>query len=141
VATVTGFGVIALGALVLLGLPGLAAAPTFLVAFAVMGAGLGVASVTSTHVGTSAAEAAHEEHEGVVLGVLTSAAQVGSTIGLALLLPLAHWVGYAWGFAGAAVVAALGTSSALLLPGRSASATDHGRAQDGQRDLLRHPAG
>jgi hypothetical protein len=111
------------------------------VAFAAMGAGLGLASVTSTHVGTSAAEAAHEEHEGVVLGVLTSAAQVGTTLGLALLLPLAQSVGYAWGFAGAALVAAVGTLSGLLLPGRSASATDQGRAQEGQHDLLRHPAG
>jgi MFS family permease len=116
-ATAAGFAAIAAGAGLLALLP-VSASPVavVLVAFTAMGAGLGIASVTSTHVGTAAASAAYR---GVVSGVLTAAAQVGTTIGLALLLPLAGRTAYAIGFAGAAGVAVLGAWCGRLLPARS----------------------
>ena len=49
--------------------------------FALMGAGLGAASVASTQTGTEAVEV---DQHGVVAGALTSAAQVGTALGLAL---------------------------------------------------------
>jgi MFS family permease len=97
-------------------------------AFVLMGAGLGAAAVASTASGT----AALTEREGVASGVLNAAAQIGTVLGLALLVGLAAARsaalpagpdglvdGYRWGFAGAAVlalaaVAALTRSSARL---------------------------
>jgi hypothetical protein len=51
---------------------------------------LGIASVASTQTGTDAADPAYR---GVASGVLNSAAQVGTAVGVALLLPLATVVG------------------------------------------------
>jgi predicted MFS family arabinose efflux permease len=114
--TATGFAGIAAGAALLALLP-LSGSPVavVLLAFTFMGAGLGVASVTSTHVGTAAASPAYR---GVVSGVLTAAAQVGATIGLALLVPVAGRTTFAVGFLGAAVVAVAGAWCSRLLPGR-----------------------
>ncbi|HZA04876.1 MAG TPA: MFS transporter [Propionibacteriaceae bacterium] len=123
----------AVGGLVLIGMGSLllttvppTGLPVFrlLSAFAVMGLGLGVASVASTSVGTAAAEPADR---GVAGGVLNSAAQLGTALGVALLVPLATRTGdgpegiYAglWlGWVGAAVIAALGIGAAVRLPVR-----------------------
>jgi MFS family permease len=129
VTTAAGFGAIAAGAglLALLAVMGSPVA-WVLLAFTAMGAGLGVASVTSTHVGTAAASPAYR---GVVSGVLTAAAQVGTTIGLALLVPVAGRTSLAVGFAGAAAVAVVGIWCGQLLPGRYVS-----RAPKGDSSLM-----
>jgi MFS family permease len=108
----TGFGAIAAGTVLLAALPA-AGRPMgqLLAAFAVMGAGLGAASVASTHVGTEAPEPAHQ---GVASGVLNAAAQVGTALGLAVIAPVA---GYRTGFVGAGLLALAGLATALLLPG------------------------
>ena len=59
-------------------------------AFALMGLGLGVASVASTAVGTAGVTPADR---GVSGGVLNSAAQLGTALGLAVLIPLATRAG------------------------------------------------
>ena len=90
-------------------------------AFALIGAGLGTASVASTQTGTDAANPAYR---GVASGVLNSAAQVGTATGVALLVPLAAatassvMTGYRIGFLGACVIALGGAISSLLLPAR-----------------------
>jgi hypothetical protein len=100
-----------------------------LAAFAVMGAGLGGASVASTHAG---AEAADPAYQGVASGVLTSASQIGTAFGVAILAPLATAAGsavtggYRTGFIGACALALAGLLTSLLLPPPRASARqDH----------------
>jgi EmrB/QacA subfamily drug resistance transporter len=117
---VTGFGGIALGTTLLLLLPGNGLPVVqLLAAFAVMGTGLGAASVASTQTGTDAAD---PTYRGVASGVLNSAAQVGTAVGVALLLPLAAAVGlntmtgYRIGWIGAGAVALLGALAGLLVP-------------------------
>jgi EmrB/QacA subfamily drug resistance transporter len=120
-----GFTGIALGIVLLLALPdrGLPIVQ-LLAAFALIGAGLGTASVASTQTGTDAADPAYR---GVASGVLNSAAQVGTAVGVALLVPLATatgWAvmtGYRLGFVGAGVIALAGALSSLLVPARPAS--------------------
>src|SRR4029453_13499432 len=86
-----GFTGIALGIVLLLALPeGGLPIVQLLAAFALIGAGLGTASVASTQTGTDAAEAAYR---GVASGVLNSAAQVGTAVGVALLVPPATATG------------------------------------------------
>ena len=117
-----GFTGIAIGITILLTLPagGLPVAQ-LLSAFAVMGAGLGTASVASTQTGTDAAEPAYR---GVASGVLNSAAQVGTAAGVALLVPLATatgstvMAGYRIGFLGACAIALGGALSSFLIPAR-----------------------
>lgn len=102
-----GFVALAGSAGVLAALPG-AGMPIgqLLVAFAGMGAGLGVASVASTHAGTEAVEPGRQ---GVAGGVLMSSAQVGTAFGLAVLTPLAATPDvYRVGFIGAGVLAVAG---------------------------------
>jgi MFS family permease len=82
-------------------------------ASAVMGFGLGVASVGSTAAGTSALS----ERPGLASGLLNSAAQVGTVLGVALIVSLAAATSYDWGFAGAAMIALAG--AATQLPRRS----------------------
>ena len=120
-----GFTGIALGITLLLALPvGGLPILQLLAAFALMGAGLGTAAVASTQTGTDAAEPAYR---GVTSGVLNSAAQVGTAVGVALLIPLATatgWAamtGYRVGFLGAGVIALLGAFSSLLIPARPAA--------------------
>jgi MFS family permease len=92
-------------------------------AFALMGLGLGVASVASTAVGTATVEPADR---GVAAGVLNSAAQLGTALGLAALAPLATRAGGGdglyeglWlGWVGAAAIAVLGIGAAVRLPRR-----------------------
>jgi MFS family permease len=112
-----GFTGIGLGIILLLALPdGGLPIVQLLAAFALMGAGLGTASVASTQTGTDAAEAAYR---GVASGVLNSGAQVGTAVGVALLVPLAMatgWAdmtGYRVGFVGAGVIAFAGCAQQL----------------------------
>jgi MFS family permease len=124
-----GLAAIAAGALLLTATTTAHGDGTWLVpAFVLMGAGLGAAAVASTASGT----AALSERGGVASGVLNAAAQIGTVLGLALLVGLAAARsaaltpspeglvdGYRWGFAGAAVLAlaaaaALTRSSARL---------------------------
>jgi EmrB/QacA subfamily drug resistance transporter len=133
---VTGFGGIAIGTMMLLLLPddGLPAVQ-LLMAFGVMGVGLGLASVASTQTGTDAADSAYR---GVASGVLNSAAQVGTAVGVAFLLPLAAAVGlntmtgYRIGFIGAGAIAAAGILASLLVP-----AAAHSRSKSPQRSEIR----
>lgn len=89
-----------------------------LAAFALMGAGLGVASVASTHIGTDAAAPADR---GLAGGMLNAAAQVGTALGLALVAPLAtagrspDLESLRRGFLATCVIAGLGTLVALVL--------------------------
>jgi MFS family permease len=66
--------------------PGGPALPSLLGGFVVTGAGLGVASVASTARGTAALEAADQ---GLASGLLNTSAQVGTALGLAIIVPLA----------------------------------------------------
>jgi MFS family permease len=116
---------ISLGVLVLVGVSAEGGVGLLFPAFVLMGSGLGLASVASTAAGTSAAG----ERQGLGSGLLNSAAQIGTALGLAVLVPLAAAradalgggdpsaavlvEGYRWAFVGAAVIAALG---ALLVP-------------------------
>jgi hypothetical protein len=96
----TGLAAIAAGALVLVTLT----APALPVAFVLMGAGLGCASVASTATGTAALD---DGDQGIASGVLNASAQVGSAVGLAALAGL----GYRAGFAAAAAIALAATRS------------------------------
>jgi len=132
---VMGFGGIAIGVTLLLLLPDHGVpAVQLLMAFAVMGVGLGTASVASTQTGTDAADSAYR---GVASGVLNSAAQVGTAVGVALLLPLAAVVGldtmagYRIGWVGAGAVALLGALAGLLVPAARA------RSKSPQRSEIR----
>ncbi len=120
-----GLVLIGLGSLLLTTVPpaGLPVA-RLLSAFALMGLGLGVASVASTAVGTAAVDPAER---GVSGGVLNSAAQLGTALGLAVLTPLATraasgpdgiYDGLWLGWVGAAAIAVLGIGAAVLLPRR-----------------------
>jgi MFS family permease len=117
-----GFISIAIGITMLITLPagGLPVAQ-LLSAFALIGAGLGTASVASTQTGTDAANPAYR---GVASGVLNSAAQVGTATGVALLVPLvaatasSAMTGYRIGFLGACAIALGGGISSFLLPAR-----------------------
>jgi hypothetical protein len=96
-----------------------------LAAFTLIGAGLGTASVASTQTGTDAADPAYR---GVTSGVLNSAAQIGTAVGVALLVPIAAAItdptvmaGYRIGFVGALAVALAGDLSSFLVPTRPTS--------------------
>ncbi len=99
-------------------------------AFVLMGTGLGCASVASTASGTAAASGGLQ---GLASGLLNSAAQIGTVLGLAVLVPLsaartealAHTIsheaalveGFRLAFVGAAVLAVCGIAVAVLLTG------------------------
>jgi EmrB/QacA subfamily drug resistance transporter len=125
-----GFGGIAVGTTLLLLMPGDGLPVVQLVgAFAVMGLGLGAASVASTQTGTDAADPAYR---GVASGLLNSAAQVGTAVGVALLLPLAAAIGldtmtgYRIGWIGAGVIALAGALAGLLVPAARAPRSNTG---------------
>jgi MFS family permease len=128
---VSGFIGIATGAVVLTTLHGTDGATVKLLAsFALMGLGLGAASVASTHTGS---EAVDHVDRGAAAGVLTAAAQMGTAIGLALITPLAvsgATVGdYRLGFTGVVLLATAGVLLSLLIPRRANWARkDRGRA-------------
>jgi MFS family permease len=100
-------------------------------AFVLMGTGLGCASVASTASGTAAADG---NMQGLASGLLNSAAQIGTVLGLAILIPLsaartetlaktipndaALVEGFRLAFLGAVIIAACGMVIATLLTGR-----------------------
>jgi MFS family permease len=61
------------------------------VAFVLMGAGLGCASVASTASGTAALP---DGRQGIASGVLNAAAQIGSAVGVAVIVGLGYRVGF-----------------------------------------------
>jgi MFS family permease len=67
-------------------------AELLLPAFVLMGLGLGSASVASTAAGTAALPA---DEQGIASGVLNAAAQIGSAVGLAVVVPLGYTAGWA----------------------------------------------
>jgi MFS family permease len=85
--------------------------------FAVMGLGLGVASVASTTAGTAHVR---DDERGLAAGVLNSSAQLGTSLGLALAGPIvasaAPMTGYRLGFGAAIVVALSGVAAAPAVP-------------------------
>ena len=95
-----GLAAIAAGALILATLSPVALP----VAFVLMGAGLGCASVASTATGTAALD---DGEQGMASGVLNASAQVGSALGLAVIAGL----GYRAGFAVAATIALAGAAA------------------------------
>ena len=118
-ALLGGLTTITAGAAVLLALPA-AGLPvgTMVTSFAVMGAGLGVASVASTAAGTARVPAADQ---GIAAGLLNSTAQLGTALGLAMVVPLvassAPMLGYRLGFATSAAIALAGALCALTVRG------------------------
>jgi hypothetical protein len=102
-------------------------------AFVVLGGGLGVASVASTAAGVTAAG---PHHSGVASGVLNTAAQIGTVVGLAVLVsiaagrtaalgvavpePVALVAGYRWAAATATLLAAAVSGGLLLWTGTTA---------------------
>ena len=105
-----GLAAIAAGALALV-----AQAP-MLLAFVLMGGGLGAASVAST---ASGAGGADEDSQGVASGVLNTAAQLGTAIGLAVLVPPAAALGAGWGWAAVATIALSSSVATLKAAGSS----------------------
>ena len=106
-AMTTGLAAIAAGSAVLaLGGP-------LLVAFLVMGAGLGVASVASTRLGMGG------DAQGVASGLLNTAAQLGTAIGLAVLVPPAAALGFGWGWAACGAIALSSSVATLRAAGSS----------------------
>ena len=99
-----GLAAIAAGALLLTGV----SAERLLFAFLLMGFGLGCASVASTASGTAALPPAEQ---GIASGVLNAAAQVGTVVGLSVVVSIAAAAGARWGFAGAALVALVAAAS------------------------------
>ena len=97
-------------------------------AFVLMGSGLGCASVASTTSGTTAADG---NLQGLASGLLNSAAQIGTVLGLAILVPLsaartetltetippdaALVEGFKLAFLGAVLISACGIAIATLL--------------------------
>ena len=113
-AMALGLGGIAAGVLGMLASGGPGAAPAALVpAFVLMGVSLGCASVASTTAGTAAAGRARE---GVASALLNTAAQVGTALGVAVLLSVAAAAGSPAAFAGAIAVALAGAAVALRAP-------------------------
>ena len=130
-SAMVGLGLVAAGALALTTLPshGMPAG-RLLTSFALMGLGLGIASVASTTVGTGVAPATER---GVASGLLNSAAQIGTAVGLAVIIPLSApdaggpgqlVDGMRPGFIGAALIAGLGLAAAWMLPKRDATTDD-----------------
>ena len=131
---------IAAGGVALLAIaPGAPALPSLVGGFVVLGAGLGVASVASTTRGTAALDGADQ---GLASGLLATSAQLGTALGLAIVVPIAaartealgggadaQVAGYELGFLlsaalAAAAAAALGLAALrarLSAPGPSAS--------------------
>jgi EmrB/QacA subfamily drug resistance transporter len=102
--------------------PGASPLPSLLGGFVLMGTGLGVASVASTARGTAALPGADQ---GLASGLLTTSAQVGTVLGLAVVIPIAaartaalgggaagEVAGYELGFA---LCAALAAGAALAV--------------------------
>jgi EmrB/QacA subfamily drug resistance transporter len=139
---------VAAGALALLAIaPGAPALPSLLGGFVLMGGGLGVASVASTARGTAALASGDQ---GLASGLLSTSAQIGTVLGLALIVPVAaartaaldggragQVAGYELGFMLAAALAAAAATAVGLRALLSASS----RARLPKPDDDRGPAG
>jgi MFS family permease len=106
-AMAAGLAAIAAGALALLGASGQA---TLLAPFVSMGLGIGVAATASTAAGT----AASADRQGLASGLLNAAAQIGTSLGLAVLVSGDH----RRGFVGAALLAGAGAAAMVMLTRR-----------------------
>jgi EmrB/QacA subfamily drug resistance transporter len=132
-----GLGAIAAGALALRAIaPGAPALPSLLGGFVLLGAGLGVASVASTALGTAALDAADQ---GLASGLLATSAQLGTALGLAILVPIAASHTRALGGSPAAQVAGfeLGFTVAAVLAAAAAGAVGIAQLRAGQRQSRR----
>jgi MFS family permease len=109
-AMAVGLAAIAAGALALLGISGPA---SLLAPFVSMGLGIGVAATASTAAGT----AASGDRLGLASGLLNAAAQLGTSLGLALLVGAAA-SDYRRGFVGAALLAGAGAAAMLVVTRR-----------------------
>jgi MFS family permease len=121
----TGFGAVVTAITLLLSLPGQGLPVlTLVTSFAVMGLGLGAASVASTTAGTAEVP---DGEQGVAAGLLNSTAQLGTALGLAVTSPLvasaAAMDGYRRGFVAAAIIGLAGAISSLTVRGRGTSET------------------
>jgi MFS family permease len=86
-AMASGLLAVAAGALALLAIaPGASALASLMGGFLLLGGGLGVASVASTSRGTAALDGADQ---GLASGLLAASAQIGTALGLAVVVPLA----------------------------------------------------
>jgi MFS family permease len=106
-AMAAGLAAIAAGALALLGVSGQA---SLLAPFVSMGLGIGVAATASTAAGT----AASADRQGLASGLLNAAAQIGTSVGLALLVSSDH----RRGFVGAALLAGAGAAAMAVMTRR-----------------------
>ena len=124
-ATAAGLAVVALGdlGLVLLGRgpAGIAAAA------AVVGLGLGVASVAATHLGTTVPAGL----AGSASGVLNTGAQLGTAVGTALVVMVAGLTTPGWGWGAAALLAAATAAWAATGAGRRGVPPVVGTRHDG----------
>jgi MFS family permease len=124
VVLAVGFIGIGCGTAMLTSLSPSGALTSLLAAFSLMGLGLGVASVGSTHLGT---ESAAPALRGVASGALTASAQVGTALGLAAVTPLAtagpDAASLRAGFVATCGIAAFGAVSTVLLAPRRAPAS------------------
>ena len=117
----SGFTAVVAGIVLLLPLPDQGVPVGLLLgAFTLMGAGLGAASVASTAAGTAGTD---ECDRGVAAGLLTSTAQLGTALGIAVTTPVvaaaAPMTGYRLGFATAALIGVAGLLAAFTVPRRS----------------------
>jgi MFS family permease len=106
-AMAAGLAAIAAGALALLGVSGQA---SLLAPFVSMGVGIGVAATASTAAGT----AASADRQGLASGLLNASAQIGTSVGLAVLVSSDH----RRGFVGAALLAGAGAAAMLVMTRR-----------------------
>lgn len=112
-----GLAAMAAGSLVLL-----AHSPSaLLLAFLLMGAGLGVSAVASTSSGTAALG---DAEQGIASGVLNAAAQVGTALGLAVSVPLGFRGGW---IAAAAIAVAAAAATRWSRPSRRRPTRRHPR--------------
>jgi MFS family permease len=121
----SGFSAVVTAIVLLFALPGQGLPILILsTSFALMGSGLGTASVASTTAGT--AEVPKGE-QGVAAGLLNSTAQLGTALGLAVTSPLvasaAAMEGYRRGFVVAAIIGLAGAISSLTVHGRGTLST------------------
>jgi EmrB/QacA subfamily drug resistance transporter len=124
---------VAVGALALRAIaPNAPALPSLLGGFMLLGSGLGVASVASTARGTAALDAADQ---GFASGLLATSAQLGTALGLAIVVPIASAHTRALGGGPAAQVAGfeLGFTLTAALAAAAAGAIAISRAGQRQR--------